>query len=264
LQECSIPSPNMFPGGTSWPRPRGQGKRRPMSWSASGRQPRGWDEGRGSMPERGVAGEKELESYRVRGPGGCGPPPHSAVSPSPISPSPPPYQQENSPAGSALPTKVAGLRKAMGGRHLFPGWSSSTRNLPSTPLPGFGRRRESAPWTMRWKGSIPPNISARRYPLPPGIALSLSKPPLSAREPRDLESRLHCQMGAWMSIFGGMSVRTGISHAIGHQLGGHCNVPTATLPASCSPMRWISTWPLPPTAWPSSPKERDRHTACTC
>ena len=28
-----------------------------------------------------------------------------------------------------------------------------------------------------------------------------------------------------MSIIGFASVRTGISHAIGHQLGGHCNVP---------------------------------------
>jgi len=47
----------------------------------------------------------------------------------------------------------------------------------------------------------------------------------STRDPQNLEARLHCQLGAWMSIFGAVSVRTGISHAIGHQLGGHCNVP---------------------------------------
>jgi len=41
--------------------------------------------------------------------------------------------------------------------------------------------------------------------------------PRSVREPQDLEARLHCQLGAWMSIIGFMNVRTGISHAIGHQ-----------------------------------------------
>jgi alcohol dehydrogenase class IV len=41
----------------------------------------------------------------------------------------------------------------------------------------------------------------------------------------DLDARLNCQLGAWMSILGFASVRTGISHAMGHQLGGHCNVP---------------------------------------
>ncbi|HSC71177.1 MAG TPA: iron-containing alcohol dehydrogenase, partial [Candidatus Methylomirabilis sp.] len=49
--------------------------------------------------------------------------------------------------------------------------------------------------------------------------------PRSTREPRNLEVRLHCQLAAWMSAFGFLSVGTGISHAIGHQLGGHCNVP---------------------------------------
>jgi alcohol dehydrogenase class IV len=49
--------------------------------------------------------------------------------------------------------------------------------------------------------------------------------PRASHHPHDLEARVHCQLGAWMSIFGFASVRTGISHAIGHQLGGHCNVP---------------------------------------
>ncbi|MGD0624088.1 MAG: iron-containing alcohol dehydrogenase [Thermodesulfobacteriota bacterium] len=49
--------------------------------------------------------------------------------------------------------------------------------------------------------------------------------PRSIQEPRNLEVRLYCQIAAWMSIIGLISVRTGISHAIGHQLGGHCNVP---------------------------------------
>src|ERR671923_1301507 len=49
--------------------------------------------------------------------------------------------------------------------------------------------------------------------------------PRATHDPQDLDARLHCQLGAWMSILGFASVRTGISHAIGHQLGGHCHVP---------------------------------------
>jgi alcohol dehydrogenase class IV len=49
--------------------------------------------------------------------------------------------------------------------------------------------------------------------------------PRATRDPQDFDARLHCQLGAWMSIIGFATVRTGISHAIGHQLGGHCHVP---------------------------------------
>jgi alcohol dehydrogenase class IV len=49
--------------------------------------------------------------------------------------------------------------------------------------------------------------------------------PSSSLAPQNLEGRLCCQLAAWMSIFGFLSVRTGLSHAIGHQLGGRCNVP---------------------------------------
>jgi alcohol dehydrogenase len=41
----------------------------------------------------------------------------------------------------------------------------------------------------------------------------------------DLDSRTHCLVGAWLSIFGWGNVSTGLSHAIGHQLGARCNVP---------------------------------------
>jgi maleylacetate reductase len=41
----------------------------------------------------------------------------------------------------------------------------------------------------------------------------------------ELEHRVHCQLAAWFSIFGAMNTRTGISHALGHQIGPMWNVP---------------------------------------
>ncbi len=45
-------------------------------------------------------------------------------------------------------------------------------------------------------------------------------------DPQDLEGRLRCQIGAWLSMVGIVSgTRLGASHAIGHILGGSANVP---------------------------------------
>ena len=45
-------------------------------------------------------------------------------------------------------------------------------------------------------------------------------------EPADLEARLQCQMGAWISMTGIVTgTRLGASHAIGHILGGSADVP---------------------------------------
>src|SRR5262249_12084117 len=44
--------------------------------------------------------------------------------------------------------------------------------------------------------------------------------------PNDDEARLNCQLGSWMSAFGLQArVPMGASHAIGHVLGGTCDVP---------------------------------------
>jgi maleylacetate reductase len=44
--------------------------------------------------------------------------------------------------------------------------------------------------------------------------------------PEDLEARLNCQLGAWMSIMGSQNgVAKGASHGIGHVLGGTAHVP---------------------------------------
>jgi alcohol dehydrogenase class IV len=43
--------------------------------------------------------------------------------------------------------------------------------------------------------------------------------PKTARDPRDYDAALQCQIAAWMSIIGVHNVSLGLSHAIGHQLG---------------------------------------------
>jgi len=47
--------------------------------------------------------------------------------------------------------------------------------------------------------------------------------PAVKADPGDLEARQQCLMGAWMSMTG--NIPKGISHAIGHILGGTCDVP---------------------------------------
>jgi maleylacetate reductase len=45
-------------------------------------------------------------------------------------------------------------------------------------------------------------------------------------EPRDIDARLDCQIGTWMSMIGAMAgVVKGASHGIGHMLGGTADVP---------------------------------------
>jgi maleylacetate reductase len=45
-------------------------------------------------------------------------------------------------------------------------------------------------------------------------------------DPGDLEARLDCQLGSWMSIMGSQNgVQKGASHGIGHVLGGTADVP---------------------------------------
>ena len=55
--------------------------------------------------------------------------------------------------------------------------------------------------------------------------LSAGLPAVKAN-PGDLEARLNCQLGAWMSIMGALNnVPMGASHGIGHVLGGTAHVP---------------------------------------
>lgn len=60
-------------------------------------------------------------------------------------------------------------------------------------------------------------------------------------DPSDLDARLKCQLGAWqsmISIIGGVPM--GASHAIGHILGGTCDVPHGY--TSCVMLPYVLSW----------------------
>lgn len=65
--------------------------------------------------------------------------------------------------------------------------------------------------------------------------------PAVQKDPRNLAARLDCQLGAWMSIFGGMAgVPVGASHGIGHVLGAHAGVPHGE--TSCVMLPSVMQW----------------------
>nr|WP_263326599.1 iron-containing alcohol dehydrogenase [Neobacillus sp. Marseille-Q6967] len=49
--------------------------------------------------------------------------------------------------------------------------------------------------------------------------------PLSKENPANLEYRLECQVGAWLSLFSVVNIKLGLSHSIGHQLGALYDIP---------------------------------------
>ncbi len=63
-------------------------------------------------------------------------------------------------------------------------------------------------------------------------------------DPGDLRARLDCQFAAWMSMIGaGAGVPKGASHAIGHVLGGSCDVPHGY--TSCVMLPAVLRWNEP-------------------
>ncbi|WP_085991180.1 iron-containing alcohol dehydrogenase [Oceanobacillus senegalensis] len=67
-------------------------------------------------------------------------------------------------------------------------------------------------------------------PVNTGLALQALKKlhtylPLSKKYPQNLEYRLECQVGAWLSLFSVVNIRLGLSHSIGHQLGALYDIP---------------------------------------
>jgi alcohol dehydrogenase len=74
--------------------------------------------------------------------------------------------------------------------------------------------------------------AARQHPLSDaaasrGLTMLLEHLPasLSTTGPEQLEHRLQCQLGAWLSVFGMPNAGLGLSHALGHQIGPRWNVP---------------------------------------
>jgi maleylacetate reductase len=72
-----------------------------------------------------------------------------------------------------------------------------------------------------------------------GLRLLTTYLPRTKRDPADLEARQQCQLAIWLSMGASshLGVVKGISHAIGHVLGGTCGVPHGitsclTLPAA--------------------------------
>jgi maleylacetate reductase len=59
-----------------------------------------------------------------------------------------------------------------------------------------------------------------------GIELMVSALPRSKADPQDIEARRECQIASWLCSYGLQArVPMGASHAIGHVLGGTCDVP---------------------------------------
>lgn len=75
-------------------------------------------------------------------------------------------------------------------------------------------------------------------------------------DPADLEGRLKCQIGAWQSMIPIIAgVPMGASHAIGHVLGGTCDVPHGH--TSCVMSPFVQAWNLPVNA-----HRQERISAC--
>ena len=69
-------------------------------------------------------------------------------------------------------------------------------------------------------------VSPRHHPVTDTLALEAARVlfavlPACAADPQALEPRGRAQVAAWMSLFSAATVRGGLSHALGHQLGGH-------------------------------------------
>lgn len=67
-------------------------------------------------------------------------------------------------------------------------------------------------------------------PINTGLALQALKKlhqflPLSKQNPDNLEYKLECQLGAWLSLFSVVNIKLGLSHSIGHQLGSTFQIP---------------------------------------
>lgn len=78
-----------------------------------------------------------------------------------------------------------------------------------------------------------------------GLGLLMANLVVSAREPRNLAARGACQVGAWLSLYALDNVTLGLSHGIGHQIGGVYDVTHGVTSAIMLP--WVMEYNLPAT-----------------
>jgi alcohol dehydrogenase class IV len=174
----------------------------------------------------GVAGEKELESYRVRGPRGMRSAPPFRGQPVPHIALTTTLSAGEFTSGFGITDEARRVKEGYGGAPFVPRVVILDPEL-TVHTPGW---LWAATGMRAVDHAVERLYSPKHQPLVDTLciqALSYLFQNLlpSTRDAQNSEARLYCQLGAWMSIFGGMSVRTGISHAIGHQLGGRCHVP---------------------------------------
>jgi alcohol dehydrogenase class IV len=174
----------------------------------------------------GVLTGAQLDAYRVRGPRGLHfnpqykghPVPHIAVTST--------LSAGEFTSGVGITDPVRGVKESFGATHLVPRVvildPELTVYTPAWLWASTGMRAVDH--------AVERLYSPRHNPMVDTLCLQALRNlftylPQATQDAHNLEARLQCQLGAWMSILGFGSVRTGISHAIGHQLGGHCHVP---------------------------------------
>lgn len=173
-----------------------------------------------------VTREKELESFRVRGPRGMRSAPPFRGKPLPHIALTTTLSAGEFTSGFGITDEARRVKEGYGGAHFVPRVvildPELTVHTPAWLWAATGMRAVDHAVERLYSPKHQPVVDALCMQ---ALRYLFQNLPPSSREKENLEARLCCQLGAWMSILGGMSVRTGISHAIGHQLGGHCNVP---------------------------------------
>ena len=115
---------------------------------------------------------------------------------------------------------------------------SDPRLVPRTVFTDPTVTLETPPWLWAASGvraldhAVETIYASRRHPLSEaaaarGLSMLVKHLPasLSTTGAEQLEHRLQCQLGAWLSVFGVTNAGLGLSHALGHQIGPRWDVP---------------------------------------
>ena len=115
---------------------------------------------------------------------------------------------------------------------------SDPRLVPRTVYTDPTVTLETPPWLWAASGvraldhAVETIYASRRHPLSEaaaarGLSMLVNHLPasLATTGAEQLEHRLQCQLGAWLSVFGVTNAGLGLSHALGHQIGPRWDVP---------------------------------------